>query len=161
MQLCERHLNQSVIWFHDFLGVGYRPQDPYTMLLLLFKNRSDASKIWHDVLRWWIDEEIRIRFVEVNDVYQFVMYCEDRILDNTWVFVKLLKVSDHYRKFKESYKSRAFLGLAIYRPDDGSYNLHILKKTKNINDIQFLQEADVEEGSIIWRSRKVLRAGQE
>lgn len=152
-------MSQGVIWFHDFLGVGYRPQDPYTMLLLLFKNRSGASKIWHDVLRWWIDDEIKIRFIEVDDRYRFLMYCETRILEDTWVFVKMLKISGHYRKFKESYKNRAFLGLAVYRPKNDSYNLHVLKNTKNITDVQFLKEEDVEEGSIIWRSREALRAG--
>ncbi|MFQ5940235.1 MAG: hypothetical protein ACE5KA_00845 [Nitrososphaerales archaeon] len=154
-------MSQSVIWFHDFLGVGYRPQDPYVMLLLLFKKRSQASKVWHEVLRWWIDDEIKIRFLEVDGKYQFVMYCETRILENTWVFVKMLKLSDHYRQFRESYKSRAFLGLAVYRPKGESHNLHILKTTKNITDVQFIQEADLEPGSIIWRSREILRAGKE
>lgn len=150
-----------MMWFYDFLGVGYRAQDPYTMLLLMFKNRSDASKIWHEVLRWWIDDEIRIRFVENNGKYQFVMYCETRILEDTWVFIKMLKVSEYYRKFKKNYKNRAFLGLAIYRPKDDSYNLHILKNTKNITDIQFLQEGDMEKDSIIWRSREALRMREE
>lgn len=154
-------MTQGVTLFHDFLGVGYRPQDPYTMLLLLFKNRSDASKIWHDVLRWWIDDEIRIRFVETGDTYQFIMYCETPILENVWVFLKTLNVSAHYKKFKDSYKSRAFLGLAVYRPKGDSYALHILKNTKNLTDIQFMQESDVEEGSIIWRSRQMLRAGEQ
>lgn len=95
----------------------------------------------------------------MDDRYRFLMYCETRILEDTWVFVKMLKISDHYRKFKESYKNRAFLGLAVYRPKSDSYNLHVLKNTKNITDVQFLKEEDVEEGSIIWRSREALRTG--
>lgn len=148
------------MWFHDFLGVGYRPQDPYTMLLLLFRNRSDASKIWQDVLRWWIDDEIRIRFVETSERYQFIMYCENRILQDTWAFVKLLKMSDHYKKFKTSFRDCAFLGMAVYRPKGDSYNLHVLKNTKKISDVRFMQEADVEEGSMVWRCKEVLRSGQ-
>jgi len=130
------------------------------MLLLLFRNRSDASKIWHDVLRWWIDDEIRIRFVETGERYQFIMYCENRILQDIWSFVKLLKVSDHYKKFKISFKDRALLGMAVYRPTGDSYNLHILKNTKRISDIRFMREADVEEGSMVWRCREVLRSSQ-
>ncbi len=154
-------MSQGVIWFHDFVGVGYRSQDPYTMLLLLFKKRSDASKVWHEVLRWWMDDEIKIRFVEADDRYRFVMYCETGILKDLWVFVKTLNVSDHYKKFKNSYKSRAFLGLSVYKPKGDSYNLHILKNTKNITDVKFLHEADVEEGSIVWRSREALRVERE
>lgn len=149
-------MSQSITWYRDFLGMGYKSEDPYTILLLLFRNRSDASKIWHDVLRWWMDDEISIRFVEVNQSYNFIMYCETRILNNTWVFVKTLNMSNHYRKFKESYKRYAFLGLAIYRPKGDSYSLHILKNRKNLSNIQFLQDTDIEEDSIIWRSKKVL-----
>lgn len=154
-------MTRGVIWYHDFVGVGYRPQDPYTMLLLLFRNRSDASKLWHEVLRWWIDDDIRIRFIEIDHKYQFLMYCETAILEDTWAFVKLLNISDYYQKFKESYNKRAFLGLAVYRPKGDSYNLHILKNTKNITDVEFLKNTDLEEGSMPWRSIEMLRAGQE
>lgn len=131
------------------------------MLLILYKNRSDASKIWHEVLKWWIDDEIKIRFVEVNKMYRFIMYCETRILETTWVFVKTLQVSEYYKKFKNTYRGRAFLGQAVYRPKGDSYTLHILKNTKNITDVQFLQESDVEEGSIIWRCNEALRTKRD
>ena len=36
-----------------------------------------------------------------------------------------------------------------------------LKNTKNITDIQFLQEGDMEKDSIIWRSREALRMREE
>lgn len=152
-------MSQGVVWFHDFLGIGYRPKDPYTVLLLIFKNRSEASKLWHEVLRWWMDDEIKIRFVEVGNKYQFIMYCETHILKDTWVCLKTLNVSEHYKKFRDSYKDRAFLGLAVYREKKDTYNLHILKNTKNIVDVEFIKESEVEEGSVVWRAREVLYMG--
>jgi len=63
----------SIPWFTDFLGVAYRYYDLRMNVVPLFSERKEAVELWHGSIRWWIDPTIRVRFVETDDKYWFVM----------------------------------------------------------------------------------------
>ena len=151
----------STIWFNDFMGVGYHFYDVRTKVLLIFDERKTLRNTWNKVIKWWPDDEIKMRFVETNDSYEFVLYGESRILTTKWVFLKALKASEHYKRFKDDYEGAAYLGLALYRPKDDSYELEIFKYSKRVTDVQFLKEPEAEQDSIVLRSREILRGSKQ
>lgn len=117
--------------------------------------------IWNKVIKYWPDDEIKIRFVEKDDSFEFILYCESRIILATWVFLKSLKISDNYKRFKEDYDGAANFGLALYKPKGDSYELEIFKYTKRITDLKFLNESDAELDFIVSRSRKILHGTKD
>ena len=140
------------------MGVGYYFYDVHTKVLLIFDEKKTLLRAWSKVIKWWPDDEIKMRFAERDDdSYEFVPHGESRILLTKWVFLKALKTSEHYRRFKDEYDGAAYLGLALYRTKDDSYELEIFKYRKKISDVRFLKEMDVEEDSIVSRSRQILR----
>ncbi len=145
------------MWFNDFMGVGYHFYDVHTKVLLIFNEKKPLLSAWGKVIKWWPDDEIKMRFVEGNDSYEFVLYGESRILTTRWVFLKALKASEHYKRFKEEYDGAAYLGLALYKPKDDSYELEIFKYRKKVTDVKFLKETDAEEDVIVSKSRQLLR----
>lgn len=151
----------DTMWFHDFMGVGYHFYDVHTKVLLIFNERKPLLGAWGKVIKWWPDDEIKMRFVEENDSYEFVLYGESRILTTRWVFLKALKASEHYKRFKEEYDGAAYLGLALYKPKDDSYELEIFKYRKKVTDVKFLKEADAEEDGIVSKSRQLLRDSKQ
>ncbi len=97
-------LSSQPIWLDGFVGVGYSFRYVYPCILLLFDNKKRLKEAWDKAIKWWPDDEIKIRYVEVGgrdyslDVmdgkerykggdgkYAFIMYCRSRILHNTWV----------------------------------------------------------------------------
>jgi len=147
----------SITWFNDFMGVGYHFYDVRTKVLLIFNERKMILNAWNKVIKWWPDDEIKMRFVETNDSYEFVLYGESRILTTKCVFLKALKASEHYKRFKDDYDGAAYLGLALYKPKDDSYELEIFKYRKKVTDVKFLKESDAEHDNIVLRSRQILR----
>jgi len=147
----------SITWYTDFLGVGYRYWDVHTHVLLILNSKKDLLSLWKKVVKWWPDDEIKMRFVETNDSYEFVLYGESRILTTKCVFLKALKASEHYKRFKDDYDGAAYLGLALYKPKDDSYELEIFKYRKKVTDVKFLKESDAEHDNIVLRSRQILR----
>lgn len=145
------------MWFNDFMGVGYHFYDVHTKVLLIFNEKKPLLSAWGKVIKWWPDDEIKMRFVEGNDSYEFVLYGESRILTTRWVFLKALKASEHYKRFKVEYDGAAYLGLALYKPKDDSYELEIFKYRKKVTDVKFLKETDAEEDVIVSKSRQLLR----
>ena len=57
----------SIPWVQDFLGVGYRYYDLRMNVFPLFPDKKQANKRWQDVINWWPDPSIKIRFVEIED----------------------------------------------------------------------------------------------
>lgn len=153
---------QGITWYSDFLGIGFRFFDVHTSVLLIFNKKKDLVNAWKKVLKWWPDDEIKMRFVEGDNYYEFVLYGESRILiGNKWVFLKALKASEHYKKFKDDYDGAAYLGFALYKPKDDSYELEVFKYRKKVTDVQFLKETDVERDSIVLKSRQILRGSRQ
>ena len=146
----------STRWFDAFMGVGYNFYDVRAKVLLIFDKRKTLLNAWSKIIKWWPDDEIRMRFVEMGDSYEFVLYGESRILETKWVFLKGLKASEHYKRFKDDYEGAAYLGLALYRSKHDSHELEIFDYSKRLTDVQFLNESLVEQDNIVSLSRKVL-----
>jgi hypothetical protein len=142
------------------MGVGYHFYDVHTKVLLIFNEKKPLFSTWGKVIKWWPDDEIKMRFLEENDSYKFILYGESRILTTKWVFLKALKASEHYKRFKDDYDGAAYLGMALYRPKDDSYELEIFKYRKKVTDVKFLRETDSEEDVIVSKSRQLLRGSQ-
>lgn len=140
----------SITWVDDFLGVGYRYYDLRMNVLPLFPDKKQAIKIWQDVINWWSDPSIKIRFVEVGDDYWFVMGGDSPFPDSNKSFFKLLKKSEHYERFKKGHEGEAFLRLGIYKQKDKFFHMELLKKKKIVTDIKFLQESEVKEDPLAW-----------
>ncbi len=110
------HLSEKrfFTWYDDFLGVAYRFYDLRMNVAPLFTDRKQSVKIWHNVIRWWLDHSIRIRFVEDGDNYWFIMASESKRPDTNMSFFKFLTKSEHYERFKKGHEGEAYLRLGIY-----------------------------------------------
>lgn len=101
-------------WFDDFLGVAYRYFDLRMNVVPLFPTRKKAVNMWHEIVRWWIDPTIKIRFVEEEEQYWFIMGAESQNpSSNVSLFKQLLK-SVHYERFKKGHEGEVYLRLGTY-----------------------------------------------
>ena len=151
----------KIKWFDDFLGVGYHFYDVRPKLLMIFDQRKKIPEVWNKIIKYWPDDEIKIRFIETDDSFEFVLYCESRVLLATWVFLKSLKISENYQRFKEDFDGAANFGIALYKPKGDSYELEIFKYTKRLTDVKFLKESEAEQDFIVSRSREILHGTSE
>ena len=76
----------SIPWFDDFVGVAYRYYDLRMNVVPLFTDRKDAASLWHDTIHSWVDPSIKIRFLELDDNYWFIMGSDSQKPDN-WLFI--------------------------------------------------------------------------
>jgi len=125
-------------------------------VLLTFEKRRTLVNAWSKIIKWWPDDEIRMRFVETNDSFLFVLYNQSRILDTTWVFLKHLKSSTSYMRFKDDCIGIANLGLALYIPKHDLYELEIFKYKKRITDVKFLSSSEAYQDFIVLKSKEFL-----
>ena len=63
----------SIRWFSEIIGVAYRYYDLRMNVIPLFRDRKETIKIWNEVVNWWSDSSIKIRFVETEDSNWFIM----------------------------------------------------------------------------------------
>lgn len=149
----------KIDWFDDFLGLGYHLYDVRPVLLLLFDDRKKLANTWNRIIKYFPDDEIKVRFIEKDSKYEFVLYCESRILSTTWVFLKSLNLSEHYRDFKEDYDGAAILKLALYikKKDKEKNELEIFKHQKRLTNVKFLTGSETEQEFIVTRSIQRLR----
>jgi len=80
----------------------------------LFSNRKQATDLWHDKINWWLDHSIKIRFVESDDDYWFIMGSDSQRPETNISFFKMLPKSVHYERFKKGHDGEAYLRLGIY-----------------------------------------------
>jgi hypothetical protein len=104
----------SIPWFNDFLGVAYRYYDLRMNVVPLFSERKQATNIWHEIMHWWNDHSIKIRFVETGDKYWFVMGGDSRKPQTNMSFFKILDQSPNYERFKKGHGGEAYLRLGTY-----------------------------------------------
>jgi hypothetical protein len=151
----------KIDWFEDFLGLGYHVFDIRPTIYLIFDSKRKLVNTWREIIKYWPDDEIKMRFFEGEENYEFVLYSQSRILLTTTVFLKSLKISDHYRQFMEEYNGSASLQLAVYFPKDKKYELEIFKFKKKVTDLKFLKEEDTDDDFIILQARKKLKNPKE
>jgi len=60
-------VDTKIRWFDDFLGVGYHFYDVRPKILLIFDQRRKIPTAWNKIIKYWPDDEIKIRFVETDD----------------------------------------------------------------------------------------------
>ena len=103
-----------VPWFDNFIGVAYRFYDLRMNVVPLFKERKEATNLWLESIRKWLDHSIKIRFVETGDQYWFIMGADSQNPQTNLSFFKLLKKSDSYERFKKGHDGEAYLRLGVY-----------------------------------------------
>jgi hypothetical protein len=156
-QLIHTVSSRPIVWFRDFIGVGYRYYDVYMNVIPLFREKMFAYKLWKKTIEWWPDDEIKLRFVEQSDGYWLIIYGGSAYKGDNTGFVKNVPVvSENYRRFKVGYEKKAILRFGIYKEklkQDGEnkYDLEILKKSKSVYDIAFLKYAELSPDSIECR----------
>ncbi len=134
----------SFVWFDGFIGLGYSFRYVYPRILLLFDDRKRLVKSWDNVIKWWPDNDIKVRFIDIKRegcYYGFIMYCRTEILQDTWVFFKLISMSDHYKRLKEEYDEKIYIDLALYLQK--SNEISIFNYRKVIKDVIFLDSKDL------------------
>ncbi|HKG71106.1 MAG TPA: hypothetical protein VKA87_04360 [Nitrososphaeraceae archaeon] len=147
-------IKQPIFWFNNFVGVGYRYHDVYMNVLPLFEDKRYAFKLWKKTIEWWPDDEMKLRFVEYNDKYWFILYGGSKYKGDNTGFVKHFHISENYKRFKHGYEKQVLLRFAIYKENknkemtDNKFDLELLKKSKTIFDIKFLNYSDLPFDSI-------------
>lgn len=150
--------DNKIDWFDDFLGVGYHVYDVRPSIYLIFEGgKRKIANTWNNIIKYWPDDEIKIRFFEGDSSYDFILYGPSRILTTTWVFSKSLKISEHYKKFMDEYVNSATLQLALYFPKEKTYELEIFKFKKKVTDIKFLKAQDVDDDFVISQAKQRLQ----
>lgn len=149
-------LSKPAVWFKDFVGVGYRYHDVYMNVFPLFEDKMSAFRLWKKTIEWWPDDKIKLRFVEQDDSYWFILYGGSVYTKDNTGFVKKVQVSENYERFKVGYEKKAILRFGIYKErgkkkDDSKYNLEVLKKSKSVYDIAFLKYEELDPGSVEWQ----------
>lgn len=147
-------MSAPLVWFSDFIGVGYRYHDVYMNVFPLFQDKRFAFRLWKKTVDWWPDDKIKLRFIERGDHYWFILYGgSDYKRDNTG-FVKKVEISENYQRFKAGYEKKAILRFGIYKEnpkkkEEGSkYGLEVLKKSKSVYDISFIPYSELQSDSI-------------
>jgi hypothetical protein len=140
-------------WFKDFLGVGYRYHDVFMNVFPLFDDKMFAFKLWKKTIEWWPDDAIKLRFVEQDDSYWFILYGGSVYSNDNSGFVKKVPVSENYERFRVGYEKKVILRFGIYKESvkkkDGiKYDLEVLKKSKSVYDIAFLKYDELAPDSI-------------
>jgi len=106
--------HSTIQWFDDFVGVAYRYYDLRMNVVPLFTDRKQSASLWHDVIRWWLDPSIKIRFVETGDKYWFIMGSDSQKPSTDMSFFKILQKSENYERFKKGHGGEAYLRLGVY-----------------------------------------------
>lgn len=143
----------SPVWFHDFIGVGYRYHDVYMNVFPLFEDKMSAHRLWKRTVDWWPDDKIKLRFVEQGDHYWFILYGGSEFKGDNTCFVKKVPLSENYQRFKAGYEKKAILRFGIYKKnpkkkDESKFDLEVLKKAKSVYDITFLSYSDLQPDSL-------------
>ncbi len=101
-------------WYDDFVGVAYRYYDLRMNVVPLFTDRKEAASLWHDTIHSWVDPSIKIRFLELDDKYWFIMGADSQKPDTNLSFFKELSKSENYERFKKGHGGEAYLRLGVY-----------------------------------------------
>lgn len=145
-------------WFDGFMGLGYYFHDVRPLLLLVFDKRARVYHTWKKILKWWPEDDIRVRFVEGDGGYRFIMYCESLVPDTDLVFLKQLSMSDNFKRFKSEYEGAANLGLAVrHKSKEDSFELEIFKYRRRITNVRFLETGKESDDKVVSESDQIFK----
>jgi hypothetical protein len=103
-----------------------------------------------------------MRFLETQDLYEFIMYSDTTLLGFVWVFLKTLNVSQHFETFKNDYDGAAHLRLALYRPKKNSYELELFDYQKRVSDVLFLNEPHNEtQDAVVLEYKNIIKSQRQ
>lgn len=153
--------DSKIDWFEDLLGLGYHVFDVRPTVYLIFDDKKKLVNAWNQIIKYWPDYEIKMRFFEGDTNYEFILYCQSRIIQKTVVFLKSLKISDHYEQFMEEFNGSVSLQVANYSSKNKKYGLEIFKFKKKVTDVQFLKDKDPIDDFIVLQARERLKQSQE
>jgi hypothetical protein len=149
---------KPITWFSSFVGVGYRYHDVYMNVFPVFEDKRYAFRLWKKTIEWWPDDQIKLRFIEEDGSYWFILYGGSEYKDNNSGLVKNVPISENYYRFKEGYEKKVILRFGIYKEnrkrkaeEDEKFDLELLKKSKTVYDIKFLRYSDLTTDSIAWK----------
>jgi len=131
----------AVVWYTQYLGVGYLFDERNWHVFLLFDNGEGAGKVWNEQVTPLDEKSLRMRFVELNEDYEFILYSEPLSPNKVnWAFYRHLDSSEYYKRFKEGCKGKALFRFGLYR--EGSDPI-LFKAFKLVTDIKFLKPSEV------------------
>ncbi len=104
----------SIPWYTDFIGIAYRYFDLRMNIIPLFTSQTQSLPLWQDVIHWWVNPSIKVRFVETGDDYWFILGADSQIPDRNLAFYKVLPKSVHYERFKKGHGGEAYLRFGVY-----------------------------------------------
>jgi hypothetical protein len=142
-------------WISHFLGVGYRYQDVYMNLLLLFDDLKNAISLWNKTIDLWSDDKTRLRFIENEGNYWCVLYNtgSNLLIQRNIGFIKKMKSSQNYERFKDTYENKIIIRFASYKEKiknerNVGFELKLSKKFRYIYDVQFIDISQIENQSL-------------
>ncbi len=102
-------------WFDGISGIAYRYYDLRMTIVPLVHDQKESAELWRDVIYWWLDYTIKIRFVESSDdTYWFIMGAQTKKPSQNLSFYKNIAISDNYARFKNGHDGEAYLRLGVY-----------------------------------------------
>ena len=104
----------SIPWFDEFVGVAYRYYDLRMNVVPLFIDRKEALNLWRNTIHWWLDSSIKVRFVEIDENYWFIMGSDSQKPESNASFFRVLQKSENYDRFKKGHQGEAYLRLGVY-----------------------------------------------
>ena len=140
--------------FAKCVGIGYDYHDIHLNVFPLFEDKIYAIDLWKKTFDSLDDHQIRIRFVEHEDNYWFIVYAVES--GHNVEFVKNVLLSENYQKFREGFVDRVILRFCIYKKNaegvtknDGiKGRFEILRKSKTVTDVKFMKYTDLPSDSI-------------
>lgn len=149
----------SIVWYAEYLGVGYLFDTHQWHVFLLFDNGEKAREVWNKQVAPLDEKSLRVRFVELNEDYEFILYSEPLSSKKVnWAFYRHLTSSEYYKQFKKGCKGKAMFRFGLYR--EGSEPT-LLKAYKLITNIKFLEPSEVSRDTPEYIAREVYKRIRE
>ena len=147
--------NFYVIWYTEYLGMGYLRNDSGWHVFPMFTSPSKAEEIWEEYVEPLSEDSIKMRFIELNGKYNFILYSLPMLKDKAnFGFYRTLSSSETYNVFKKNFEGKVLFTFGIL--GDGSTPT-IYCKSKLVTDVKFMKSSEVEKNSIEWLAEEVQR----
>ena len=143
-----------VVWYTEYLGVGYLYDGHDWSVFLLFEKSSDAGKVWNNEVKPLDEKSLKMRFVELNEDYEFILYSEPFSTERpNWAFYRHLDTSETYKIFKQRCGGQAYFRFGIKK----GQKVTLFKASKLVTDIKFLKPNQIARNTPEWIAREVQR----
>ena len=145
----------TAIWFTEFLGIGYLRNERGWHVFPMFTNPSEAEKIWEEQIEPLNEKNLKMRFVELNGKYKFILYPFPISKEKpNFGFYRSVSSSESYSVFKKNFNGKVHFTFGILG-DGSTPTIHC--KSKLVTDVQFMKSSEVKQNSIEWIAEEVQR----